>query len=174
MELFEGLKAVANIHPLFVHFPIALLLLAVFLFFAGKFVCKKEFIISAKWDLVFGAFSGLATIATGFIAANTLPHNEEIHRAMISHRNIMILAVFLSLNLCGYIFYRKDLLAVVKNIYFLVGLVLMAALLTIGADYGGKMVFKYGAGTELFLQKSLKIEQGSNYNDKDEKGGHNH
>ena len=100
MDLFEGFQAVANIHPLFVHFPIALLLLSVALFFAGKFVCKKEFIISAKWNLVFGAFSGLVTIVTGFIAASTLPHNEEIHKAMISHRNIMILAVFLSLNLC--------------------------------------------------------------------------
>ena len=62
----------------------------------------------------------------------------------------------------------------VKNIYFLVGLVLMAALLTIGADYGGKMVFKYGAGTELLLQKSLNVERGSDDKDKDEKGDHNH
>lgn len=162
MDLFEGLQAVANIHPLFVHFPIALLLLSVALFFAGKFVCKKEFIVSAKWNLVFGAFSGLVTIVTGFIAANTLPHNEEIHQAMISHRNIMILAVFLSLNLCGYIFYRKDLLVAVKNTYFLVGLVLMAALIMIGADYGGKMVFKYGAGTELLLKLNPETEHSHN------------
>lgn len=36
----------------------------------------------------------------------------------------------------------------------------MIALLAIGADYGGKMVFKYGAGTELFSKVNPDIEEG--------------
>lgn len=150
MEIFEGFRSVANVHPLFVHFPIALLLSSVALFFAGTFINRNELLTVAKWDLILGSFSGVVTVITGFIAAGTLPHNEDIHQAMLTHMKIMVVVVLLSLSLSGYILYLKDLLAIKKNVTFRVGLILMAALLTIGADYGGKMVFKYGAGTELF------------------------
>lgn len=163
VEMFEGLRSVANVHPLFVHFPIALLLTSVVLFFAGKFINRDEFLTVAKWDLILGSLAGVVTVITGFIAASTLPHNEDIHQAMLIHLKIMVLVVLISLSLSGYLLYLKDLLAIKKNVAFLVGLILMAALLTIGADYGGKMVFKYGAGTELF--QKLNPESGHNHDD---------
>ena len=158
MEIFEGLKSVANVHPLFVHFPIALLLTSVALFFTGKVINRDEFLTVAKWDLLLGSLSGVVTVVTGFIAANTLPHNNDIHQAMTTHRIIMILVVLISLSLSGYAMYQRNLSDIKKNVYFFVGLILMAALLTIGADYGGKMVFKYGAGTELFKKMNPEPE----------------
>ncbi len=152
MNIFEGLKAVPNVHPLFVHFPIALLLIAVYLFFAGIVFRKDEFLISAKWNLLLGSIFGIITVITGFLAESTLPHNQEIHQAMEIHEKIMITTVILALGLAGYLFYKKDLACVREQVFFRIGLIIMAVLLAVGADYGGKMVFKYGAGTELFIK----------------------
>ncbi len=171
MQIFEGLKSVANVHPLFVHFPIALLLTSVALFFTGKLINRDEFLTVAKWDLILGSLSGVVTVITGFIAANTLPHNNDIHQAMTIHLRIMVPVVLLSLSLSGYILYLKDLLAIKENVYFFIGLILMAALLTIGADYGGKMVFKFGAGTELFKKMNPEPEDSHDRNHS-HKGGH--
>ncbi len=172
MEIFEGLKSVANVHPLFVHFPIALLITSVALFFTGKVINRDEFLTVAKWDLLLGSLSGVVTVVTGFIAAITLPHNNDIHQAMTIHLRFMILVVLLSVSLSAYVMFQRNLSDIKKNNLFLFGLILMAALLTIGADYGGKMVFKYGAGTELFIKMNPEPEHGHNDNHSHSEGGH--
>ena len=172
MEIFEGLRSVANVHPLFVHFPIALLLTSVAFFFAGKLMNKDEFLTVAKWNLLLGSLSAVVTAVTGFIAASTLPHNNDIHQAMTTHWRIMILVVLLSLSLSGYTLYQRNLSELKKKIPFFFGLILMAALLTIGADYGGKMVFKYGAGTELFKKMNPEPKHDHNDNHSHSEGGH--
>lgn len=159
MNIFEGLQAAANVHPLFVHFPIALLMMAGVLFIACYFMELPELRIAAKWNLILGSLSAAAAVITGFIAANTLPHNQEIHEAMLMHRNIMVPATLLSLALGGYLFFKKDPSLINKQKVFLAVLILTLGLLAVGADYGGKMVFKYGAGTELF--KKTNQEEGA-------------
>lgn len=158
MNIFEGLQAAANVHPLFVHFPIALLMIAGVLFIVCYFMDLPELQVAAKWNLILGSLSTIAAGITGFIAANNLPHNQEIHEAMLIHRNIMVPATLLSLGLGGYLFLKKDLSLIHKQKVFLAALILTLGLLAVGADYGGKMVFKYGAGTQLF--KKINAEEG--------------
>lgn len=158
MNIFEGLQAVANVHPLFVHFPIALLIISGVMFIACYFMELPELRVTAKWNLILGALSAVAAVITGFIAAGTIPHNQEIHEAMLMHRNIMVPATLFSLALGAYLFFKKDPSLIHKQKVFLAGLVLILGLLALGADYGGKMVFKYGAGTELL--KKLNAEEG--------------
>lgn len=175
MNLLEGLQSVANVHPLFVHFPIALLMVAGVLFFACYFFDIREMPVVAKWNLIFGSLSTVAAVVTGLLAASTVPHSHEIHEAMIVHRNIMATVALLSLGLGGYLYFKKDVFLIQKNLLFLLALGLMMGLLTVGADYGGKMVFKYGAGTELF--KELNPDTGHEQSQEvtgHGSGGHDH
>ena len=170
MKLFEGLKTLPNIHPLFVHFPIALLLTSLFLFVLALSIKRNQIFTIAKWNLIIGTLSGVITVITGFIAARSVPHNHEIHMAMITHRNLMLTTVIISLALSIYIFDKKECLPGKKGIIFLIGTILMAACLTIGADFGGKMVFKYGVATELYLKLNPEIDS----NDQHQEHDHGH
>lgn len=172
MNIFEGLQSVSNIHPLFVHFPIGLLMTAGALFIAENFINGKELATAAKWNLALGSLFAVATVVTGFIAANAIPHNEEIHEAMEIHESIMVIMTIISLALAGYISFQKDISSARKKPVFCLGLILMMILLPVGADYGGKMVFKYGAGTDLFLKVNPEAEHGHSH--EHQEGGHSH
>ncbi len=172
MNILEGLQAVPNVHPLFVHFPIALLMIGGVLFFACYFFDMREMLITAKWNLILGSLASVAAVITGLIAASTIPHNQEIHEAMTIHRNFMIVVALLSLSLGGYLYLKKEVFAMHKNLIFLGCLALMLGLLTVGADFGGKMVFKYGAGTELFKKVNQESEGGHDHEQGEEATSH--
>lgn len=164
MPILEGIKSAANIHPLFVHFPIALLFASTGLFYLSFFIKNNEIISTAKWCLLLGTLAGIITAVTGVMAEKTLPHNQDIHDAMEIHEKIMLSTIFIAAALSIFLLYKKDIEKVRRDIIFLIGLFIMTSLLGIGADYGAKMVFKYGAGTELFL-RFRQLEDSFNQDD---------
>lgn len=163
MSLFEGLQSVDNIHPIVVHFPIGLLITSTCLFIVGRY--KKELFYVAKYNLIIGSLCAIGAVVTGAIASNSLPHSYEIHQAMGVHRDLMVITTLLSLILAVYVYMQDDIFKIKRFPFFIFGLVLMTVVLAVGADYGGKMVFKYGAGTELFTK--LNPDAGGSHN-------HNH
>lgn len=100
-QLLPGVREMANIHPLLVHFPIA--------FFNGFAVMelfalllkKEKLSIAASWMLYLGTLGTIAAVAAGLWAAETLPHSEEVHAIMLRHRNfgftVLSFAIVLSL-----------------------------------------------------------------------------
>lgn len=164
MNILEGLQSVSNIHPIIVHFPIGLLIISTLFFIAGHFIKpNNELIITGKWTLIMGSLFALLAVITGLLAASTLPHDEEIHHAMTIHRNILIPVMIIALSLAGYIFFQKDLSNIKRGNLFLSGLIIMSGLLVLGADYGGQMVFKYGAGTALYEKLNPETEDEHNH-----------
>ncbi len=134
-----------NIHPLFVHFPIVLLLLGL-LFEIGYIIFKKELYNSfAAVLLVLAAIAFVAAATTGWIAAHTVPHPDEAHELMETHETLQLTAGGITVFIALWIIFFKHRLRVLRLIVTIVA----AGIMIVGAIYGGELVYNYGIGTAL-------------------------
>jgi len=146
--LLPGIAAMNNIHPLLVHFPIALLSTFFVLDVVGTLAQKPQWRQIASWLLFFGAFSAIFTVLAGFIAADSTPHTEVVHPIMELHEHLGLSVLGLSLLLAVW---RMKLAVVMKgglNHLFLLLATLMCGLMVLGADLGGLMVYQYGVAVK--------------------------
>jgi len=142
----KGLEDVMNIHPLFVHFPIALLLTSVAFCFLGSLFKKEELLTATKWVLYFGTLAAAVTVWTGLKAEATVSHGGGMHDTMEAHQYIGFTVLGLSILLSLWVFLSKNRIPEKGRALFLVVLALLAALLIQGADLGGRMAFLNGVG----------------------------
>lgn len=148
-----GLEALLNIHPLFVHFPIAITIMAL-VFEGASRLNKDRFPPVISTALIYsGALAAAATVVTGLNAADTLGHDSPGHDLVHTHRNFMLYytAVIIVLAAANFIIAKKacDQLAATWGKVFRPGLLIMAtAILVVGADVGGQLVFKHGIGVQ--------------------------
>jgi len=151
----KGLGEVINIHPLFVHFPIALLLTSFACFLLGTLFKKDELLITGKWALYFGTLAAAATVLTGLQAERGVSHGGGTHEMMFVHKYIGFVVLGLSLILTLWINRSKAPIPAKGRIGFLIGSALLALIVTQGADLGGRMVFLNGVGVgrKSFIEK---------------------
>lgn len=142
----KGLEEVINIHPLFVHFPIALFLSAVAFYTIGSLLKKEELLIAGKWVLYLGTLAAAVTVWTGLRAAETVSHGEGTHTLMMIHQYIGITVLSLGVLLSLWLFFSKGNIPTKGRSLFLILLFLLGILLVQGADLGGRMVFLNGVG----------------------------
>ena len=142
----KGAQELINIHPLFVHFPIALLLTSTAFYFLGSMFKKEDLLAAAKWELFFGSLASAITVWTGLKAAETVSHGGDIHQTMMMHQYFGFAVLGLSLVLSAWVFFSKANIPTKGKPVFLLALVVLAAVLTQGADLGGRMVFRKGVG----------------------------
>lgn len=134
-----------NIHPMFVHFPIVLFLMGL-LFEVGFLIFKKERYDSiATILLVLAAIAFVAAAATGWIAAHTVPHPDEAHELMETHEELQLTATGISVAIALWIVFFKNKFRVLR----LIVTIIAAGIMTVGAIYGGELVYNYGIGTAL-------------------------
>lgn len=153
---FEGLKAMPNVHPIFVHFPIALLPLAFLFYLCGMFFKKENLLESGRWSLCLAALGTAAAVFTGLEGANTVMHDEEVHRIMMVHQNLGIFILIASVLLAGASFFFKKMNLPLKLVFLgLIGLI--NVLLLQQNDFGGRMVYQYGVGTKTIGNKAQPI-----------------
>jgi len=143
---FPGAQHLENIHPLIVHFPIALLLAAALIYWLGVFARRESWLWSGLWMLVLGALAAVSAIATGLYAAPGVMLAPSVKTALlVSHKRMMIAVAILSATLALWAIAARPMPARGRRV-FLAMLVLVVALLAKGADYGGRMVYDYNAG----------------------------
>ena len=147
-KVLPGISEMMNIHPMLVHFPIALLngfLLMELLAFILK---KEELKNAATWMLYLGTLGAGATVAAGFSAASSVAHNEEIHAIMTRHMYFGITVFLLSLALSVWRLtgIKKGAPAQLVMGFF------MVTIMAFGADLGGLMVYKYGVAVKAVPQ----------------------
>jgi len=142
--LMPGIASLDNIHPLFVHFPIALFSMFFLVDLLGKLAKQGQWRSVASWFLYLGTVSALLTVAAGLSAADSVAHGGNVHDIMERHEHlglsILGLATLLS-------FWR------IKssgggNILFTLLSALLVVLVALGADLGGLMVYKYGVAVQ--------------------------
>ncbi len=149
-------EIIPNLHPIFVHFTVALLSLAVGLFIITPFVkspLQEQWQTVARWSLWFGAIITIITGFTGLYAYNTVAHDTPSHLAMTDHRNWAVVTIVLFLGLASWsaIWIRKG-----KNLgaIFILSMLIAGGVLASTAWRGGEVVYRYGLGVMSLPQSS--------------------
>lgn len=153
--MLPGLKAVLNIHPMLVHFPIALWLAAL-LFEAWAVIRNSEdWHRTAARLLYLGTFAGILTVLSGLAAEKSVPAGQAMIVVGI-HKTLMILTTSLALGLSLFaLAFRKSFTATYRK-YLLIGLVAMAILMTLGGDRGAQLIYQYGAAVDWSTAQQQK------------------
>ena len=137
-----------NIHPMFVHFPVALLTVALAFELAWLIWRREALRQMGTGALTLAAASALVALATGLVAGSTVAHVDAAHELMETHEKLGIatlcLAVVLAVvRLAGW-GQRKGVCVV-----FFVLLLAATGLVNYGAHLGGRLVYEFGVGTAL-------------------------
>jgi uncharacterized membrane protein len=151
-NLFPGVQHLQNIHPLFVHFPIAFLVGAA-LFYLLAWILRKDSLAStAFWVLILGAISAAATVATGLYAEDGVMIARSVRAHLLEHHEeLMITTLCLSLGLTVWALLARPFPKKGRLIFMLFFLVLLVVM-SFGADYGARMVYDYNAGGDACSQ----------------------
>ncbi len=161
-------EIIPNWHPVFVHFTVALLSLAVGLTVITPVIrspLKEEWRIVARWMLWFGTGFAVLTGFSGLYAYNTVAHDAPSHLAMTDHRNWAIATISLFLVLTVWSIFRirrKQLLGPA----FAVVMVFAGGVLASTAWRGGELVYRYGLGVMSLPQ--AEEEEGHAHEDADD------
>jgi len=144
-----------NVHPLIVHFPIAILVTAVLINFFSLIFKKYEWLTKASISLyILGAISAITAFFTGRAAADSLQLPTKVINTLTTHADraeitVLYFTVF-TVAYAVFLIFEKRMLgkisSVVKPLMFLLAL-FGVYLVFLTADAGGKMVYGYGLGT---------------------------
>jgi uncharacterized membrane protein len=142
--IMPGIAAMENIHPLLVHFPIAFLTFFFLVDVIGVIAKKPQWRYVAGWLLYLGTLAAIFTVIAGLFAADSVEHGEDVHDIMERHQHIGISILSLALFLSAWRLKRWGLHSKTGNTFFLGLSAFLCFLLTLGADLGGLMVYRYG------------------------------
>ena len=167
----QGLHQVFNVHPVFVHFPIALFPSALLLYGLGIILNWRAACVAGRACLYLAMAGTVVAVLTGLMAQDTFPHNERIHHMMQTHKTLGLVIGPLALLLTGWSFWHK---AQQPNVRygFLLGLLLLTGLVVQNADLGARMVFVEGAAVKAAVP--LMIEGHSHEHSPAEQSEHHH
>ncbi|MFA6598542.1 MAG: DUF2231 domain-containing protein [Ignavibacteriaceae bacterium] len=143
----------SHIHPMIVHFPIALLIVG-FLADAVGVILKKEFFSKAGFYLlILGTLGVVAAYISGNIAGDGITEAGSLKQALETHEDAATLTLWL---MVGTALIRIALQFTKKYVgafrwaallIFLVGVLSVART----GYYGGELVFKHAAGVQFNL-----------------------
>jgi len=146
---WPGAAALQNLHPLIVHYPIAMLTGATAVYVIAAIAGREQWAWLALWMLVLGALGATLSVWTGLRAGGSVMVAPSVRANILEpHEHVMILAWTLSLLALVWAVAARPLPRR-GGIGFLVLLLAMSAALARGADYGGWMVYGYNAGGSL-------------------------
>ncbi|HWH71954.1 MAG TPA: DUF2231 domain-containing protein [Candidatus Sulfotelmatobacter sp.] len=144
---FDGLTKAFNVHPAFVHFPIALLPVTLLFYACGLRLRNPTWLLGGRICLYLSTLSVIATVATGLIAQNTIPHNERIHHMMDTHRTTGLILLGLTVVLTLWSFWQVAHRPKLPW-GFLLGTAVASYLVLQNGDLGSRMVYLEGAAVK--------------------------
>ncbi|MGH8474640.1 MAG: DUF2231 domain-containing protein [Methylococcales bacterium] len=157
-EYFPGIGHMANIHPLLVHFPIALLTGFILAELLSLVSGNEDLQIAGRWMLYFGTLGALAAAIVGLQSAESVFHEGEVHAEMTKHRDYGLNVVALSMVLCLWrLLEGRDLFGWSRVIQSAISILMFVNLL-FGADIGGNMVYHHGVAVEAVVREESPEE----------------
>lgn len=131
---------ITDAHPLFIHFPIALLSAAIVFDIIYLITKKPELAHVSWWTMLFGLISSCASIATGLIDDTLIGHFGAVWPLWNNHGVIQILSSFLFLGLFLFRSSKKNIYSNnrQKFIYLFIGVFAVASLFY-GAHLGAQL-----------------------------------
>jgi len=180
LSILPGIGAMDNIHPLFVHYPIALFTAFFIAEFFGVVFKKEDFRCAASFCLYLGTIAAAFTVAAGYYAAATVEHSEEVHAIMENHEGFGVTVLIIAAFLSAWRLYVRRKFSPKLQLAHLVLAFILAVIIALGADLGGLMVYKYGVGGEAVrIERAHDNDAGPSHDEdamseKGESGHHHH
>jgi len=144
---FGAVKEYFNVHPLFVHFPVALYPCALVFYGLGILLKKSPVLFAGRLSLYFALLGTALALATGLRAEDSIPHNAIIHHLMKTHEFIGWVLLGTSALLAIWSVWQQNHLPK-AHWGFLAVLIFASYLVSQTADIGGRMVYLEGAGVK--------------------------
>ena len=145
-EILPGVIQAPNLHPMFVHFPIALWAVAGLFIFLGTLRRRDDLFATGRWLLYLGAIGAAAAVATGLWAADALGHDSPGHELVHVHRDLMLATSGLGLIATLGAAALRDRRHVAAKWVVTALTLATIGVLTLGADRGAALVFQHGVG----------------------------
>jgi uncharacterized membrane protein len=155
-EIMPGMASLENIHPLLVHFPIALFSSFVLIDLLGSIFRKQNWRETAGWFLYLGTLLTAATVAAGLSAADTVAHSDNVHGIMERHKFLAISVLTTSSVLSLWRILARGAINGGANVLYVIFSIILGVLVTLTADLGGLMVYEYGVAVE---QQPFSMDQ---------------
>jgi uncharacterized membrane protein len=140
-----------NFHPLFVHFPIALLLVSVVAALVAVRTRRPGAELVARVLLYTGTLAAGLTVITGFLAAQTVAPVRAAGPVIEEHQTYayVLLSVASMLSAWSILAWRRHSRAPRPVVLWVIGQLGLAALVVLTAKEGGELVHGLGVGTAL-------------------------
>lgn len=138
-------QVIPNLHPLMVHFPVALITVAAIFHVAAITTRNRVCAVLAHTTLWLGALGAVAAVFFGWQAFNSVNHDEAGHVAMLAHRAWALSTLAVLALLAGWDAWRNKV-ETIPN-WWLAGATLGAwAMVAVTAWHGGELVYRHGLG----------------------------
>jgi len=142
-------EIIPNLHPLFVHFPIALISVSALFSMAAILIQNKTYgtycAIVAHTMLWLGALTALFTVFFGWRAFNSVNHDEAGHAAMLVHRAWALGTLGVLVILAGWDVWHNKVDSS-PAWWFAVAVIGAWSMTAITAWHGGELVYRHGLG----------------------------
>ena len=147
-RMMSLIKMGAPMHPIFVHFTIALTSASLIFDALGLFFNKASLTAAGGWTLVGSALMTLATISTGLTSSARAPIEEGEARSFL--RAHMALGLIFYGLLVAITFWRLSLWQDGRNVswVYLASLAVVSLVMTVQGYLGGELVYRYGVEVE--------------------------
>jgi uncharacterized membrane protein len=149
-----------HIHPIIVHFPIALLIVGFLFDIAGLFIQKEFFSKTGFYLLILGTVGVITAFLTGNLAGGGITEQGMLKDALETHEDAAELTIWL-VSITAVFRILLVLLKKYGGLLKATALVLFfASVLAIGRTgyYGGELVYKHAAGVQFNLGFGLPAE----------------
>ena len=144
--LLPGVRHLQNIHPLVVHFPIAFLVGAALFYFLGWMFRNQMFAATGFLLLIIGTVTAGAAVGTGLYGEEGVMVSRSVREHLLeAHEKLMLVTLGLSVVLTAWALVARPF-PKKKRIFFFFLLLVLLGFMTVGADYGARMVYDYNAG----------------------------
>src|SRR5437868_12631171 len=147
-QALDLIKMGAPMHPIFVHFTIALTSASLIFDALGFFFNRASLTAAGEWTLVGAALMTLGTLSTGLTSATRAPVEEGEARSFL--RAHMALGFIFYGLLVAIFFWRISLWQGGQSVswVYLVALAFVSLVMTVQGYLGGELVYRYGVEVE--------------------------
>jgi len=145
-NLLPGIEHLQNIHPLVIHFPLAFLCGSALFYLLALLTSKDVMATTAFSLLIVGTLGAAAAVGTGIYAEPNVILAPSVRGHLLEkHEDLMILTLCVSAVLAIWAIIARPFPKKSRAL-FLFLLFALLGVMSVGADYGARMVYDYNAG----------------------------